>query len=263
MRFPGAEKAPAAPSLDLSLSGAVLDEIMNRPTPEIPTPTGELRANKDGTYTKNDSVYVATIAEDGTVSFKDKPNFRVGLKLPSVRALKKHLANWVEDPYSGNLGDVDEGQSQDDDDDDVFIIPIIVGSFDLTDAAMRWMGDDPYNAKKLAFLDRTREERAEIGRKHRNDQLERAEAYILDHAAKLWARDDFTPAEKRELLFELWDECAETGDTKQVDAGNRARAALMRFIEVKLPAGSDDAFSADEIEALDRRRHSEAHFAPY
>ncbi len=245
MRYPslaGADRpAEAAPAeVDFSVPVSMIAAIIDKPSPGIPAPTGELVANKDGTYTKDDVAYVATIAADGTVKFDDKPNLRVRLALPRLKDLKRLLA---------------EGDGVD--------LPIITGSFDVTDAVMRLAGQDPYQAKKLAFLDRTRDERVEIGRKHRAEQLEHAEAYVLANADELWTRAEFSIEDKRALLFELWDECAETGSDELVDAGDRARAALLRFIAVHLPAGSADAYTADEVKRLDRKRHSRAHFAPY
>jgi len=271
MRFPDAEPRVTAPQeLDWSLPVDMIAAIIGKPSPEIPPPTGELVENRDGTHTKYDSVFVATINEDGTVKFEDRPNLRVHFALPTPKGIKQRLAQWSEDPFgtsSGQLKKMPEGSIEDDDGDGKMdeggVIPIIAGGFDVTDAVMRMVGQDPYDAKKRAFLERTFDERVEIGRKHRSDQLEDAERFILAHAEQLWDRADFTIAEKRELVFELWDDCAETGDDELVDAGQRARAALLRFISVRMPAGSDDGFSASEIKALDRRRHSKAHFAPY
>lgn len=258
MRFPESAR-PEETDLDTSLSVDTIAAIIEKPSPGLPEETGQLTENKDGTYTKNDSVFVATVNPDGTVRFEDKPNLRVRFALPSRKAIKKQLAKWAEDPWS--VGG--KTHSEDDEEDTGFVIPIIAGGFDLTDAMERLAGNDPYSSKKLKFLDETREERVEIGRKHRAEQLDKSEWYILDHAERLWARDDYTIAEKRALVFELWDDCAETGDDKLVEAATRARQALINWIAVKLPAGSADAFTADELRKLNRGRHSTAKFAPY
>lgn len=271
MRFQGAETAEAAPQeLDFSLPVSMIAAILDKPSPEVPPPTGELVENPDGTHTKYDSVFVATINEDGTVHFEDRPNLRVHLALPTPKGIRKRMKAWAEDPFGTSSGQLDpltaHGIEDDDNDgkmDEGGVIPILGAGFDITDGIMRAIGDDPYSAKKAAFLERTFEERAEIGRKHRNDQLEHAEQFVLHNANELWDRVDLTAEQKRALLFELWDECAETGDDKLVDAGERARAALLRFISVELPSGSDDAYPAAEVRALNARRSSKQRFAPY
>ena len=118
------------------------------------------------------------------------------------------------------------------------------GRFDTTDWMMRRHGMDPYASEKLAMLDRTRDQRVEIGK-----------AYRL---ARLWATTQDVAARK-ELVFALWDECAETGDEDLVSGGAGARELLLRFVQVKLPG----AYTADELAKLNAHRHSKAMFDPY
>jgi hypothetical protein len=48
---------------------------------------------------------------------------------------------------------------------------ITIATFDVTDAAMRLAGQDPYAYEKLKILDATRDERAQIGARHHQRQL--------------------------------------------------------------------------------------------
>jgi len=102
--------------------------------------------------------------------------------------------------------------------------PSILGAtFDVTDAFMRSRGDDPYASAKLDFLDRSRDLRVVQGKAFRADQLAHADAIMLANIDAMWARLPDT-ASRKQALFELWDECAETGDPALVAAGRAARA---------------------------------------
>jgi len=274
MRAPG-ESAGA----DLSLSGAsaVLDEILSRPPrPEVPE-SGRLerdRNSKGGykdTYTGRDLTFDARIDADGHVSsFEDKPNVRYKLHIPNPLDVPKkvgeHIASWAEDPMGVSQGTGSPTiakKSGEQKEPEGRVYTIVSGSFDATDAVMRWAGQDPYDARKRAFLEETFDERVEIGKAHRARQLDQADRIIVRHLDAMWAREDLDLDDKRELVFELWDECAEPGEAELSAGGKKARAALLRWVAVHLPAGGDAAFTADELERLNDRRRSKAKFAPY
>ncbi len=145
---------------------------------------------------------------------------------------------------------------------DVATVPIVAGGFDISDALMRGHGIDPYASKKLKFLDSTRGERVLIGMRHRTGQLAMAPEIMKRNLDRLWATVA-DPAERRETLFELWDECAETGTEELVTAGQAARTLVVGWIRARLPAGLPAAYTADELAAVNRRRSSKAAFAPY
>jgi hypothetical protein len=144
----------------------------------------------------------------------------------------------------------------------VATIPVLSGGFDVSDAFMRKHGQDPYAAKKLAFLDSTRDERVQIGLKHQSQQLQAAPRMMQVNLERLWATTA-DPAARREALFELWDESAEDGSPELVAAGAQVRGLVVAWIRAKLPAGSADAYGVDELAQLNRRRTSHAPFAPY
>ncbi len=132
----------------------------------------------------------------------------------------------------------------------------------LDDWAMRKAGIDPYRAAKLQWLDKTRDERAEIGRVHRKAQLARSAELVQQNLAWMWQKTRDPDARKR-ALFEMWDEIAETGDDDLVSGGAAARQFLIGFIRSKLPPGSPGAFSDRELAELNAHRRSRAVFAPY
>ncbi len=132
--------------------------------------------------------------------------------------------------------------------------------FDVTDWQMRSHGIDPYASRKLAFLDRTRDQRVEIGRRFRNQQLAQSAALMQRNLERLAATTGDLAARKQ-ALFELWDECAETGDAELVTAGAAARGLVVGFIRAKLRGA--EAYTAGELVQLNAHRHSKRMFAPY
>jgi hypothetical protein len=73
----------------------------------------------------------------------------------------------------------------------------------------------------------------------------------------------FSMAERRHLLFLLWDEMAERDDHDRGWAGTRARLLIDLFIQRRLPPGAPGAYSAAELAAFNRTRPAAAKFEPY
>jgi hypothetical protein len=132
----------------------------------------------------------------------------------------------------------------------------------LDDAMMRAAGIDPYRAAKLHWLDKTREERFQIGLANRKTELAHSAQAMQRNLTWMWnkTRD---PVERKQALFELWDEVAESGDDDLVRGGEAARRYLVGFVRSKLPEGSAGAFTGDELAQLNAHRRSHEPFAPY
>jgi hypothetical protein len=133
-----------------------------------------------------------------------------------------------------------------------------VGKFNADDWLARKAGIDPYASAKLAYLDRTREERARFAEVNRTEDLSNAQRALqrnLDAARRI-----ADPAARKQALFELWDEVAETGDDALVRAGAGARAYLIGAIRGMRPAL---VFTPEELAQLNAQRHARAVFAPY
>jgi hypothetical protein len=132
--------------------------------------------------------------------------------------------------------------------------------FDATDMIMRARGEDPYASAKLRFLDRTRDERVMLGREHRLQQLAYSGELMRVNIDEVWATMP-DPQQRRLALFQLWDECAESGEPEMVAAGASARAALVEFVQRELTG--TDAYTRSELAWLNAHRTSEGLFDPY
>jgi hypothetical protein len=94
--------------------------------------------------------------------------------------------------------------------------------------------------------------------------LKRSFDFLPRHLGAVWADDHYTTAERRELLFRIWDEAAEPGDHELGAAGARARHVIERFVRHELPRGSPDGFTDEELSRFNARRRSDApRFSPY
>jgi hypothetical protein len=83
------------------------------------------------------------------------------------------------------------------------------------------------------------------------------------HLERVWSDPQWTAAERRELLFLLWDECAEADDAWLGAAGAQARGIIERFVRAQLPRGSPDGYADAELERLNRRRPRGPRYRPY
>jgi hypothetical protein len=136
------------------------------------------------------------------------------------------------------------------------------GSFDVTDWAMRSHGDDPYAHDKLVWLDKTRDDRVAIGKRHQREVLAHVPQYVQRNLAWAWQRARDIATRKRDL-FDLWDDCAESGDDALVAGGAAARGYVIGFIRAQLPADSPNAYTAAELTELTEHRRSKQAFGPY
>jgi hypothetical protein len=139
----------------------------------------------------------------------------------------------------------------------------VVASFDVTDMLMRAVGQDPYAYEKLKLLDSTREERARLRLKHRRVVMQRALDQLPAYVNTIWSRSEIPVATRRRVLFELWEEAAERGSPDEVAGGAQARRTIEMFVVDKLPPGSRDAFTAQELAAFNRTRDCLTAFLPY
>src|SRR5581483_10371572 len=93
--------------------------------------------------------------------------------------------------------------------------------------------------------------------------LARSFEFLPLHLAAVWSDDRFSAAERREVLFKIWDEAAEPSDRELAAAGRRARRVIERFVRRRLPRGSPDGFADDELARLNARRADGPRFDPY
>ncbi len=262
------------PQPDLRLRADLHDDLDRVPRGTTPQPeveaTGQLQPSGGGTYHSNQGVFTVRVARDGSVNLKDAKNLRVSL--PDPRKLPKRIgagvASWLEqdtktpgDPEREAINNHRSGD-RDTRPDHGGTVPIVGGGFDLSDALMRRKGQDPYASKKLKYLDSTRDERVQIGTKYKQQQLAQSPELMQKNIAFLYAHT-LDPAARKQGLFELWDDCAESGDPALVEGGRAARLLVLGVIRARFPAASDHAFSATELAMLNRTRQSKPTFAPY
>jgi hypothetical protein len=261
---------------------ASLQDIRNRervpegtkPVEQVPE-TGRLSPSGNGTHRSNEGVFTARVERDGSVNLKDARNLQI--KFPDPRKIVKvprmignGISEWYanddkapKDPEREPLNNKrpvekdtrpDHGQTA--------TVPILGGGFDITDAFMRRKKVDPYASRKLAYLDSTRDERVQIGNRYRKDQLAKSTELMQKQLDVVWA-SNATMQAKKQALFELWEDCAESGDAAVVEGGRAARMLVVGFISAKLPRSSADAFTGNELAALNGKRHAKAAFDPY
>jgi hypothetical protein len=187
-----------------------------------------LRPDGGGGYRMDRETFAARVDRDGRVTFTDKPNIQ------------------SDGPTAGGFGALGWA-----------------GRFDVTDAIMRARGEDPYRYEKAKFLDETREMRCAMAAVERSDNLREAVHALSSFLDKIWSHDAWSPAERRRVIFELWDDCAEEGDVEMLAAAAQARASIVGFIRRRLPEGSTAGYGLDELARLNRGRRSQQVFDPY
>ena len=188
-----------------------------------PPPSGELHPSGNGTFKSDQPAFKVKVDRDGTAHIEDKPD--------------------VGDVHVSGIG--------------------IAGRASFDDWAMRKAGIDPYASAKRQWLDKTRDERARIAMANRKEDLGRAPEYMRRNLALAWKKTEGDAEARKQALFELWDECAETGDDDIVAAGAAARAYLVGFVRAHLAQGKPGAFTGDDLARLNAHRRSKATFEPY
>jgi hypothetical protein len=136
------------------------------------------------------------------------------------------------------------------------------GSFDLTDAVMKSRGEELYSYRKMRIMESTRPEREKMAFRARKEALVNSVGALPRRLLKLWQRRDLSAAERRALIFQLWDECAEVGPSEVVAAARTARTRILAFIRRELPRDKN-GFTDDELKRFNAKRSSKEKFDPY
>ncbi len=135
------------------------------------------------------------------------------------------------------------------------------GGFDLTDLAMRGHKQDPYRYEKEKFMDNTSKLRGELTARARKDRLEASLAALPGHLEEVWSDLNRSARERRGILYAMWREAAGSDDEVGA-AGRKARATIEAFIRDRLPEGSENAFTEDELRRYNARVGA-VKFEPY
>ncbi len=282
---PGMHMRPEAMRGGPATGADGLDRIAaaGKPLPEPVHESGRVESAPGGRAVIHDTVTTIEVDRDGTAHFHDKPDVDFHFSpllhaFGSVDNLRHGLGelidNWYADPYATARG----GRFEDLPPDQKAIpggcdqwgechvasqtapapmasAPIGGGKFDITDMLYRKFVGDPYASRKRKALDVTIDERAVRGGAYRVDQLDRSAELMHRNLVKLWVNVT-DPAERREALFELWDECGE-GEGPLGEAGERARTEVIGWIRAHAVT-----YAPDEADRLNARRSSKQPFAP-
>ncbi len=245
-RSPSPTAGDPAPHTDVDLSPeSVAARVVAKDAPVAPpvadtTADEYMRPTGGGTYEYQHPGFKGTIARDGSVTFDDTPAVSVDWGLPCVKCVAEDFEQWKQDPYGGHTVNL------------LGLLPVLRGSFDLTDWIERLAGNDPYSYEKHKFLEATRQRRAEMSAVEKRDATRAALLQLPEYLAVVWAYEPWSATKRRRVLFELWDECAESG------AGVVARATILGFIRDKV----DGPYSEEELAQLNADRASTDAFAP-
>ena len=279
------------PDLDLDPQVAERIAAAGHRTDELRR-SGKLERQPGGGAIIHDRVTTVTVAPDGSANFDDAKDIDLRFKMPipklwQVEEMRKDLGHelteWFKDPEAGKRygttadlprhlqaspGACDSWAGTLCDDP---LAPQIEqrirerkkvnagffgGPMDITAWLHRKFVGDPFASRKLKLLTDTFDERVAMGTAYRAEQSARSAELMQKNLEWLWAREH-DPVARRAALFELWDECGED------EAGTRARSLVIGWIRARLPAGSPDAYTAQELDVLQTRRTSTAAFAPY
>ena len=228
-------------------------EPLDEPRPRKPFAVrSELRPDGPGGYATDEGPFVAHTDRQGRVEFEDRSSFRLDIPTPRRMAgdMGRALERWARDPRryaeeNGNQNRIAVG-----------------GQIELTDSIMRMGGQDPYAARKMEFLDRTRDERMRIAAAEHARRLRESLHRTGADLERVW-RGPGSAAERRRLLFLLWDECLERGSEEDVRIARAVRGRIVGFVRRHLPVGSSTAYSAAELARLNAGRSSQERFDPY
>lgn len=135
------------------------------------------------------------------------------------------------------------------------------GGFDVTDLMMKGRHQDPYRYEKEKFLESTAKLRAQLSRAARQARLESSLAALPSHLEQIWGDVSRSPRERRQELYAIWREAAGSDDEVGA-AGRKARATVEAFIRERLPEGSQDAYTDDELRRYNARAGA-IRFQPY
>ena len=194
-----------------------------------------LQQHKDGHYVVETESFVARIAEDGSVSFRDVPRLPGPLTAPIVAA-----SQIVGAATTGGWKATRK------------VAEAVATNPTLT-VSEEDVRKDTHHAHKMTFLAETAPFREGLRRTR-----DRAALVGWGRRVNAIAGDRRVPAEqRRQTLFQLWLECEDS------EAGDRARQAIEAAVRQHLPIGSRDAFTVKELQRLNAGRAPGARFQPY
>jgi len=285
---PAASPDPGA--LALQPIDAERPESGGRPGPTLVPGTDGYRYESDA--------FDATIRLDGRLDMVDR--FPLKVQLPLLRSLRLDM-NWTrlrDRPQRPSYGDAGDGRVPAispmpdpwDEEDEVartrseylaeversrvqvaedgrdlrldlpvpIPVPLIGIDFDVYVLFMKAVGDDPFTYQRIWIMDQTGPLRDRLADEARAEDLRRAMRDLRPRLSRIWNDRNRPPHARRRRIFETWDECEET-----TPEGRTARSEIESYVRDRLPCDGRDAYTDEELRALNARRESEEPFDPY
>ena len=132
-------------------------------------------------------------------------------------------------------------------------------SFDLSDEFARELAHGTlYPHEKANFLAATFRIRTDMAAHVYAAQMSASLQDIPAHLDALWADTRYRRRERRRVIFLLWEEA-----DRSMHPGQSADQIIEAWTRQHLPAGSPDAYSKSELDALSRDRTGRPPFNPY
>jgi len=142
---------------------------------------------------------------------------------------------------------------------------------------MRASQQDPAGHAKAEFLATTREFRTRLAVGDTRMRVHERLRALPSELLAIWSDERRPLAERRRLVFQHWDDCADVvakgrlpGDAAadeiaslRASAAADARATIESFVRRHAPRGSARAYAARELESLNARRRTAVRFDPY
>jgi uncharacterized membrane protein len=198
---------------------AAADPVVTLPSPHdaaaaanISAPTSKIESAAPAAAPTH--TFRMRVDADGTAHLTDRRNFQWGRGGSTSYVEEAKAERWLDEHHEqSNVVDTKMPPLQ-----------MTVATFDITDAAMRLAGQDPYAYEKLKVLDATRDERAKIGARHRDRQLLDTPALVRASLADI-AR---LPADQRDAAIRaLYLECDDS------PAGEVARSTIVEYLRAQ------------------------------
>jgi hypothetical protein len=148
----------------------------------------------------------------------------------------------------------------------------------LAEGLIAASGQELYVKEKRQLMEWTYELRLQMAIDFAERNIEKRLKSLYRELMSSWHKSGGTPEERREDIFERWDECEESFapklpelladapasiDDKRREAGRAARDTIEEFVRTHLPEGSTDGFTPGELRRFNARRKSRAKFDPY
>jgi len=106
--------------------------------------------------------------------------------------------------------------------------PIIIDPqvrYDLTDEWARAHGQEPYASERIAFMNDTFDLRMKLAAHWHSQALREALDALPDRLQLIWNDPQLSPAERRQIIYLLWDETTDDG------GGAAARKIIATFVD--------------------------------